>query len=333
MMRLVAALLFICLAGPAVTAAEITYIGHIKRENAPGAAPRGQFEDYRLSGPIEEGDLEKVKKIVRKNDYRPRRLNLDSPGGSFIEAAEIANFVWDNGITTLVNARRNCLSACAIIFMSGSIFDGDNYHPPNRYLHVLGRLGFHAPFINPEQLGDVPAGKAAELAVLTYKTALTAATKFLELSHKSKWPSSLVEALLKVQSARKFIEIDTVDKAGRWHISLFGYRPLRFNRFMPPHICRNAVYWKTGRTSASPQAYRESGFDKNSYKEFVRNVNKSQIRYVYTNLGMDGYNCTVSLDTRAEKIDFRLMIGEQLTYAPDIAIFSPRTRLKDIAVK
>lgn len=321
MWKLILALVIVCAGALSASAAEITYIGEIRR-----------YQTLRLSGPIEAGDVAKIKKlrIPPGTDWSASmRLSLDSPGGSFVEAVKIANYVWDEGIGTLVDSGKICLSACAIIFMSGTGPWEDHYRAPDRNLHVRGRLGFHAPFINPERLGEIPSDKAAELALVAYKTALTAAVNFLALSHKAKWPSTLVEEILKVQDPNKFLEIDTIDKVGRWHIQLSGYRTSKFRRSMLPHICRSSFLWPLGLASADRN--NNADFVGGSSREFRAKKKGRETLYYYEPEGM-GSSCGVTVTPKTKGFDLTVKIAGSFKGVPPFGFFPPNTRLKDIPV-
>lgn len=135
----------------------------------------------RLSGLIEAGDADRLESYLAvapsiENDYSLRRpyspairfgfpvgthrLCLNSPGGNFLEAIEIAERLggyideYDNsGVLTGVASGDSCFSACSIIFMGGRyswVPSQDSYWEYDRILHPNGRLGFHATFLNLE---------------------------------------------------------------------------------------------------------------------------------------------------------------------------------------
>ena len=110
--------------------------------------------NVRLSGPIVPGDNKKLESALdtvspRGNasdiDHRTT-LCLNSPGGSYSEGLQIANFLLERRFRTMIEPNAICYSACALIFMTGNwTFEGQYF--PDRILHVTGQLGFHAPYI------------------------------------------------------------------------------------------------------------------------------------------------------------------------------------------
>lgn len=135
----------------------------------------------RISGLIEEGDSERLGQFLSAppsyDDYGDRfnfspgyrfgfpfathRLCLNSVGGSFMEAIEIAESLdqyfdeYSNpGVPTAVASGDTCLSACALIFMGGRYAwnpYSDSYWEYDRILHPNGLLGFHAPLLLLEE--------------------------------------------------------------------------------------------------------------------------------------------------------------------------------------
>ncbi|WP_417205040.1 hypothetical protein [Antarctobacter sp.] len=179
-----------CLAGPAFAATletditpEMAEMGCTARLNGPieaGDLERIQpFLETPLSPNFGAPGFDQA--IVNRRfspalDYAPdgfftHRLCLNSPGGSLVEALRIIDFIRRQSTTTEVGgpsgiqtgiARDDiCDSACAYIFLAGRFvrFAGLSHYEgwSNHVLHPLGRLGFHAPFLNfdePSYSGD-----------------------------------------------------------------------------------------------------------------------------------------------------------------------------------
>lgn len=101
-----------------------------------------------LEGEIEVGDFAKLKNALDPDgDGRFGRttIYLDSAGGNFEEAMEIADFIQKVGLYTYVGDGAKCYSSCLNIFMHGTeIIDGVPFIA--RTLHPNGILGFHATY-------------------------------------------------------------------------------------------------------------------------------------------------------------------------------------------
>ena len=111
----------------------------------------------KLSGQIEPGDAEKLKAFIEANGlmncgapgFCPYNtvIALDSPGGSLVEALQIAEYVRRNNFPTLLPAGARCESACSMIFLSGyTTYEG--IFRPRRYAHDTARLGLHTPYLS-----------------------------------------------------------------------------------------------------------------------------------------------------------------------------------------
>ncbi|MGI3163400.1 hypothetical protein [Pseudooceanicola sp. 200-1SW] len=202
---------------------------------------------YKLSGPIEPGDLERLQHALESGSTgAPAILCLDSKGGSFAEAVRIAEYI-DRRFVTMVDKDQSCLSACAIIFMSGGYSDvGKQAY---RILRPGAQLGFHAPSIT---LPDTTYSK--ETAEQVYGTALADLTRALrgfatvKPGDQSREPilpvSLLIEMLLTPPD--KMMMVETVNQVARWEIELAIQRP----EIDPSQglflLCYNAVHWAVG---------------------------------------------------------------------------------------
>ncbi|WP_418593538.1 hypothetical protein [Ponticoccus sp. (in: a-proteobacteria)] len=82
--------------------------------------------------------------------YGTRRLCLDSPGGDYGAALEIARQVAGLGMGTAVGPGATCDSACALMFMAGQRQGEEDLPLTDRQLHPRGRLGFDAPALVTE---------------------------------------------------------------------------------------------------------------------------------------------------------------------------------------
>ncbi|TFF25574.1 hypothetical protein E3C22_09530 [Jiella endophytica] len=182
-----------------------------------------------LKGQIAKGDVDRLQQMLsghlpaKQSDRHPgvtARLTLDSPGGNLLEGIRLANFVHDNAIRTHVGAGASCLSACSLVFMGGATVTPEGKLQSLRELSPGGRLGFHAPALPDDALDRIDADEFERLMV-------NAAREFLGLLREHNWAQSLVEASLSRTAPGEFVEIDTVDDAGRWRIGVTNKRRLR----------------------------------------------------------------------------------------------------------
>lgn len=146
--------------------------------------------------------------------YGTRRLCLDSPGGAYGAALEIARQVSGLGMGTAVGSGATCDSACALIFMAGQRQGEENLALADRLLHPQGRLGFHAPALVAEDRAYSRAEIDAAYAVaLRSLRDLLALRDTLQLTFAE---SLLLEMLSTPPDEMR--RIATVGDAARWRI-------------------------------------------------------------------------------------------------------------------
>lgn len=88
-----------------------------------GLSSSGGQKSIVAQGPIEEGDADRLKlalKRATRDANGTKRLLLNSPGGSVVDALSMADVMQQVGVTTIVPARAVCASACAsVVFVAG----------------------------------------------------------------------------------------------------------------------------------------------------------------------------------------------------------------------
>ncbi len=109
------------------------------------AGPEGEWS---LRGDIAQGDARRILPALERE--APRRITLNSPGGSVGDALEIGRAIRAAGIATAVTADAICLSACPYLLAAGverSVEDG-------------GLVGVHQHYFGQSTL--LPAFMAVE---------------------------------------------------------------------------------------------------------------------------------------------------------------------------
>lgn len=124
---------------------------------APDAMVPTRFDVARacvVKGDVEAGDLDKLEAFIGKRQAGYKQLRCDivylrSNGGNFSEAIKIMDYFFSSMIATSIEAGSSCYSACAIMWLGGSVPDGHNLDNPHAYrrLDPNGVLGFHAPYV------------------------------------------------------------------------------------------------------------------------------------------------------------------------------------------
>ncbi|MDX1170770.1 hypothetical protein GOL87_28095 [Sinorhizobium medicae] len=177
-------------------------------------------------------------------------LCLDSLGGNFEEALKLIKTIGERDLATVLPRDATCLSACAFTFLSGQISsyntDGGQV-TPYRVMHVSATLGFHSPFPDLTQFGEVlPTGMAIEFyktgiqSVVDLNTELSARDTF---ESTARFPADLLLSALENVDRYSFYYIDNVDKAGRYDIRLAGVPDIKMDWDAFVRLCDNASSW------------------------------------------------------------------------------------------
>lgn len=280
---------------------------------------------YTLEGTIEQGDLAKIEEIAQDGRLfttgnaevevlgdEAAILCLNSPGGSFLEGVAIAKFISKSGIATVIDAGQSCASACAIVFMAGRTVGAEDDYT-NRKLHIDGVLGFHRPFISLPN-SDVKEYTANDINQ-TSDVIMDAITFFLSLSNQqgnfnneTRLKPSLIEAMLRT-GRDDLLYVDTVDKAGRWEIDVFGYeRSKDINREKIYNTCANFIAWRIDQSNADDfVSAKANGLDTSTLVTELNDSEKPTLQGITSSFrvmpGKSGYasvDCIVNVYENAE---------------------------------
>lgn len=161
--------------------------------------------------------------------------HLDSPGGSFKAGIDIARLFNRYQVSTKINAGSECLSACAVIFMSGygAGYEGPNYRA--RSVEWPARLGFHRPFLGkvnsvmtPGVLAETDPEDLAEIFAEEFFAAFDAGNaliqEMLEVDPGA-WSTELLVDMLTATTqgtGSAFVYLETVEDALSWNIPING---------------------------------------------------------------------------------------------------------------
>jgi len=290
----VAALAFvICASSQSTQAAQFRVLPDFSPERAVNRSQCALF----VEGQFEPGDNERLKTTLGERHGgkgTPLFACLHSGGGNFSEAIEIAKTFIDRQIATIIPPNATCLSACAIVFMSGltSSTSGAEF---SRHMHVTSKLGFHAPAprLAPGANFDGDDLQAA------YADAIDAIGRdLLSLARyrNRAWSTTLIKPTLinemMTVHGNNFFYIDTVGKAAEFGIQLDGV-PLSAKAFGIDDAraaCKNAVAHVAD--SALGDWFAEIGVEKigtvieSDRKEYAIDVQRQ--RYIYCTIASWG---------------------------------------------
>lgn len=200
-------------------------------------------------GPIGHGDGERLQAVLETTPLALEEepvLCLDSLGGNLAAGIRLAEVVYDAGWTTYIAAGAECLSACAYVFMAGQLQHAEQRAIYRRILHPEGRLAFHRPVL-PDGVGNVPVS-SFETVQEPYDAAIENVLDIVALANRrpngEAFPMMRSDLLQQVFSQEDgWLEIDTVDEAGRWDITVEGILPARLDRESATHACAHYSKW------------------------------------------------------------------------------------------
>lgn len=229
-------LIFLIIGGVLLSAATASSAEFIVHSEAPLVVDeRGQGNcNIEFKGEIVAGDAKRLSQFLEKNkfyfdnfedEFNFHQSNgdgydlcLSGPGGSFSEALLLVNEISTNGIITVVPRQQQCLSACAVAFMSG-LYSTEGEETA-RMLMPGADLGFHAPNIELGGSGQYPI----EMVETAYRTALQDIYGVLSslgvnsrFGYEPRLRASLFAQMIGTPPAEMF-HVSTVDHAGRWDI-------------------------------------------------------------------------------------------------------------------
>src|SRR4051794_18836171 len=128
----------------------------------------------KLSGTIQFGDVEKLRRVLDRNvalasafGYNGSfvTIMMDSEGGDYDEGIRLGRFFRDEFIHTRITREASCISACALAFMGGtSLWGRREPSRIERQMEAGGRLVFHSPFaVFDAQTGTVSESQMADV--------------------------------------------------------------------------------------------------------------------------------------------------------------------------
>jgi ATP-dependent protease ClpP protease subunit len=236
-----------------------------------------------VDGEIKLKDHKKLLAALGKKTSKignPQLVQLNSKGGNFEESMQIAKIVREKSLATRLAPGAVCLSACSIIFMSGSSFN-NSFFLKNRAMHPSATLGFHAPTVSAAagKFDSSDLENAYSSAVEQIGKKFMAAARYRDES----WPNPLIKPGLinemMIRRGGNYYFVDTVGKAAEFEIDLLGAAgPANLSGANRRHACENAIsmvsdsavaegalkYWLSGNEAQKIDA--ESGLTIYSYE-------------------------------------------------------------------
>ncbi|ASY71337.1 hypothetical protein [Sinorhizobium fredii] len=281
-----------------------------------------------LDGEIVKGDLARFEALAATEfkgfdgeSTSKDTICLNSPGGDLLEGVQLAELFYKRGVGTVIDRHSECYSICAIMFMMG-IAQGPEVKFVNRRMHIAGKLGFHRPFLSLDS-DELVSTRALPIA---HDMAIEAIVKIMILANNpAPWSNAtmirpdLVQLMLKHVGADLYY-IDTVEKAGRFNIELFGYEPAKgLNETQAYYACENSFHWQVGLVGKETDYAALSKAI--SYQKLVSSRQDKEGNVIYEVIGEDsGYSsasCLISL-RRSEQQEYILGCGYNEVYGVSV---------------
>jgi hypothetical protein len=130
--------------------------------SSPPEAATIEFHPHRgggwieVTGEIESGDKDLILDLLRRENWTPTTIYLNSPGGNALEGLQIGLLVDILGLTTVVGSR-TCTSACALAWLGGQ----------KRLLMPDSMVGFHSAY-TIESDGELRRSEIGNAAIALY---------------------------------------------------------------------------------------------------------------------------------------------------------------------
>lgn len=144
----------------------------VDSKTIPGLTAKSSIASHtiRLSGPIEEGDADKLRVILaRLRTTSPpaqgkplATIELSSAGGDVYEGLKIGYLLREYSVASIVRAKDLCLSACALAFLGGTSSRSGLTFVPSRSIEIGGQVGFHNFSLNTKSEQVPPTSGSKE---------------------------------------------------------------------------------------------------------------------------------------------------------------------------
>ena len=236
----------------------------VDSKTIPGLTAKSSIVTHtiRLSGPIEEGDADKLRVILARlkttNPPGPDRplatIELSSAGGDVYEGLKIGYLLREYSVASVVRAKDLCLSACALAFLGGTASRAGPTFVPSRSIEIGGQVGFHNFSLNTSS-DQVPAAKGGrEGLVVGFGMARGGASALVRYATTMGLDMSFIARLLG-RSTEQWEYIDSAQTFMTLQVCPIGLeRPRPLPATIATNICNNAT---AGFSPASPLQARQ----------------------------------------------------------------------------
>jgi len=216
----------------------------------------------RLSGPIEEGDAEKLRTILNrlKAESPPEAgrplatIELSSSGGDVYEGLKLGYLFREYTVTTLVRSKDLCLSSCALAFLGGTSRRLEPQSVPGRSIEIGGQVGFHSFYLNTGSAQIEPGRDPREGMVKGFSMARGGASALMRYAATMGVDAGFVARLL-ARSPEEWEYIDTDQQFVALQACPIGLGLPRLSpQAFAANICNHSTGWIG---AASPSQARQ----------------------------------------------------------------------------
>lgn len=310
-----------------------------------------------LEGEIKEGDFSRLVDVAAKEfkgvdgeSSANDTICLNSPGGNVSEGVRLSEFFYKNGVGTVIDDGAECYSMCAILFMMG-IAQGSEVTFVNRKLHVNGKLGFHRPYLalNSDSLVSAKAlAIAHDVALEDMTKIMVLANNLVPWSNSTMMRPDLIQQMLN-HVGNDFFYIDTVEKAGRFEIELFGLPSQSANaEERAYYACENTFHWQVGlmKDPVNLARLKKSVLEGDQIVKLVKEDRSTKYFSVTSSdAGYSEAGCLIAMNEKSMRGCgyngmYNVLVGqgactlenfeERSWYISDLAAFEPGLRLQDL---
>ena len=236
----------------------------VDSKTVPGLTARSAIVSHtiRLSGPIEQGDADKLRVILARlrttSPAMPNRplatIELSSSGGDVYEGIKIGYLLREYSVAAVVRAKDLCLSACALAFLGGTSSRSGPIFVPSRSIEIGGQVGFHNFFLNADS-DQIPSARSSQEGMaMGFNIGRGGASLLVRYAATMGIDTSFIARLL----ARPTEQWEYIDIAERF--MTLQVCPIGLERPRPPpsamaaNICNNAT---AGFSPATPLQARQ----------------------------------------------------------------------------
>lgn len=235
---------------------------------------------FLLSGTIVSGDASEFEQLLESRGCSYSELELNSPGGSVAEALLLARQLMR--VTTIVPADASCLSACAIVFMSGRTCAGAPYSCfPTRRMHPTAELGFHTLALAATADGDrmVPLSVAVNDTLEIFSDIYSEITQINSEVRSTGYegyafPPELL-AIMFSTPADEIFAIETNDQFFAFNIPIIHDGPsaqyVSLGRPEVENMCSSMIFWQTRGWSYAANGEVVGWYEEYEFGEFMQN--------------------------------------------------------------